>query len=178
MLQSLENKKQSQEEISQVISNFEKEIVRMIRNARVKVCHIAGDTKFGLQVFDLCEHEPNFEFPEKSQQTYDNPLIGFIHTRNSRVYNYIMKNGHKSNLPTPPKNSHGKPDVKEVRVEPAGAIVRKDIMYGDCSSHSLYGVQFYDAKNNKLLESGYCKGSTKKVFTLNEDERIVGVKLK
>ena len=56
-------------------------------------------------------------------------------------------------------------------IKPAGAVVRKVVVWGD---HK--GIQFFDDKGYKLLDAGDIGGKAYE-GSLQEGERIVGVRL-
>jgi hypothetical protein len=61
-------------------------------------------------------------------------------------------------------------------IQPEGAIVHRVVMHGDIDNE-IGGVQFFDKKNMKILEAGKINCSLgSKDFTLNEGDRLVGVK--
>ena len=55
--------------------------------------------------------------------------------------------------------------------------MRKVVMWGNQTSW-FHGVRFYDENNTEILEAGCCSSSASKTFTLEKNERLVGIKAK
>jgi hypothetical protein len=120
--------------------------------------------------------EPDFFFPAAKKRSFENHIVGFVHSPEYSGFNYILSNGEVSNIPYV---DYEQDETEEVRI-PEGAVIRKVIMYTSEEDNTcLWGVQFFDKDNKMLLEAGCTEDEKVKhsrEFTLEEDERIVGVK--
>lgn len=71
----------------------------------------------------------DFKFPLECDLNYSNHIIGFVQKPNRwNGCNVIMSNGVQSKLPL---NEDGGKNYFEVRIHPAGSIVKKVIMRGN-----------------------------------------------
>ena len=120
--------------------------------------------------------KPNFIFPPDSILSWHNPIAGFVARPECAGVNVIMSDGTVSELPY---NFRPASQYTPVRLNPENSIVRRVIMWGTTKDHGFSGVEMFNVTGTKVLEVGYCgfqAGMTAKEFTLEDDERLVGVR--
>jgi hypothetical protein len=70
----------------------------------------------------------DFEFPNKNDLSYTNHIIGFVARKSAQCgVNVIMSNNQRSALP----QDHL---YQEVKINPADAVVKRVVMWGDSDS--------------------------------------------
>jgi hypothetical protein len=67
----------------------------------------------------------DWEFPAKKDLSWDNPLKAIVNGTVSCQFNFVLKNGQKSNVATDVST------VNVVQINPADAVVRKIIVQYD-----------------------------------------------
>ncbi len=67
----------------------------------------------------------DWEFPAKKNLSWENPLTAIVNGTDSYQFNFVFKNGQKSNVATDDST------VKVVQINPADAVVRKIIVQYD-----------------------------------------------
>jgi hypothetical protein len=126
---------------------------------------------------------------------WDNPIAGILHHDMDVSFNFVLKDGVKTEYPCSDL------ELSETRLKDPTKVKRVKIrefneswhpeMYGKLERKSptafqtkqfrsivaLHGIEFFDSDNNLLLRAGFFgnqKAYTRE-FTLDEDERLIGV---
>ncbi len=88
----------------------------------------------------------------------------------AQEFNFVMSNGSASQF----KNTHA---LKEVRLQPAGAPVKRIVIWYRDSDALVWKIELFAKDGAKLLETGVSSNGYKShEIVLEEGERIIGIK--
>lgn len=108
--------------------------------------------------------ESDWSYPKKETYNFNNYLVGIV--KNDQQFNFVFKNGDKSNAPM---NGQEEPVIS---INPSESVIRK-VIVNYHPSYNVYGFKLFDKADKCVLEIGSFDYTNKEIF-LSSDERIIG----